>query len=148
MRKKLPVLLILGAALLFLPHLTAAEGSELPLCLPGVYEETPDDCLTLGPSAYLSEIRQVDALAHGWYGLTGIHWGMGLEVTARKARLRHEEGAGSDAPTEGDACVPDTRAEGPPGAPLARGKGKAPVPGLRASQRGSRAVASTAGAHA
>ena len=92
--------------------------------------------------------RAVDALAHGWYRLTGIHWGMALEVTARKARLWHEENAGSDAPTGGDACVPDTRAEGSPGSPLARGKGKVPVSGPRASQRGGRAVASTAGAQA
>ncbi len=29
--------------------------------------------------------QAVDALAYGWYRLTGIHWGMGLEITARKA---------------------------------------------------------------
>ena len=56
MRKKLPVLLILGAALLFLPGRAAAERGELPLCMPGVYEVPPEDCLPLGPSAYLTEM--------------------------------------------------------------------------------------------
>jgi 2-polyprenyl-3-methyl-5-hydroxy-6-metoxy-1,4-benzoquinol methylase len=32
--------------------------------------------------------RVLDMLASGWYHLTGIHWGMGLELTARKADVR------------------------------------------------------------
>lgn len=37
--------------------------------------------------------RAADALAYGWYRLSGFHWGMGLEVSARKARRRDEVGA-------------------------------------------------------
>jgi 2-polyprenyl-3-methyl-5-hydroxy-6-metoxy-1,4-benzoquinol methylase len=47
-----------------------------------------------GASAVRSK-RAVDALAYGWYRLTGIHWGMALEVTAKKARLQDEVDAAS-----------------------------------------------------
>jgi SAM-dependent methyltransferase len=30
--------------------------------------------------------RALDLLAYGWFRITGIHWGMGLEATARKGR--------------------------------------------------------------
>ncbi len=33
--------------------------------------------------------RLVDDLARGWYRLTGLHWGMGLELTARKPGARN-----------------------------------------------------------
>jgi len=92
--------------------------------------------------------RAVDALAYGWYVLSGIHWGMGLEVTASKARFEKEGHAGPDARTGGGARVVNTSLEGRPGAPRRRRKDKAPVPALRASQRAGRAVASAAGAHA
>jgi len=36
------------------------SGEEpLPLCLPGIYHESPADCLPLGPSQYLTEMEEI-----------------------------------------------------------------------------------------
>lgn len=40
--------------------------------------------------------RALDALAYGWYRLTGIHWGLGLELTARKAAITRRGLAATD----------------------------------------------------
>lgn len=57
---RLITLICLLAVLALMPG-TAAAGSPadapLPLCLPGVYEQQPADCLPLGPSAYLTRMN-------------------------------------------------------------------------------------------
>ncbi len=62
MKSKLFVLMCIGTFLLINPSPAAAAAGgvhdTLPLCLPDVYDETPDECLALGPSAYLTEMAQ------------------------------------------------------------------------------------------
>ena len=92
--------------------------------------------------------RAVDALAYGWYRLTGIHWGMALAVTARKARLQGEEDGAREPRAVGGARVPSKNAERPPGPLRKRGTHAVPVPGPRLERRAVRADAAAPGARA
>ncbi len=54
------LLLSILVILALLPGTAAADGvtdPPLPLCLPGVYDQTPTDCLPLGPSGYLTRLN-------------------------------------------------------------------------------------------
>ncbi len=46
------------AALASAARSTASTPADAPLCLPGIYNFTPGDCLPMGPSAYLTAMAQ------------------------------------------------------------------------------------------
>lgn len=60
-RISIAVLALVLTGLIIPGTVLAAESGEepLPLCLPGVYQEGPADCLPLGPSQYLTEMAAV-----------------------------------------------------------------------------------------
>jgi 2-polyprenyl-3-methyl-5-hydroxy-6-metoxy-1,4-benzoquinol methylase len=91
--------------------------------------------------------RAVDALAYGWYRLTGIHWGMGLEVTARKAALPDGKGTTSDIRISAGACPPRMKTQRRPGVPGAYRQHAAPTGDLRAPRCVCQGIAAVAGAH-
>ncbi|MGI6249971.1 MAG: L,D-transpeptidase [Anaerolineaceae bacterium] len=54
------IIAILGLASFFQPVQAATQpnmGEDLPLCLPGIYPVDPGDCLPLGPSETLKELK-------------------------------------------------------------------------------------------
>lgn len=92
--------------------------------------------------------RAVDTLAYGWYRLTGVHWGMGLEVTAKKAALPGGKGAASDNRAVAGARTPRMKTQRRPGMPEAYRKHAAPTGDLRAPRCACQAVAAVPGAPA
>ena len=62
MKRLLWTQLLLFSSLLITPALSLAEEGVTDtdtLCLPGIYQKAPTDCLPLGPSLYLSRMARL-----------------------------------------------------------------------------------------
>lgn len=92
--------------------------------------------------------RALDTLAYGWYRLTTIHWGMGLEVAARKAALRDGRGVAPDVHAGAGARMRGARTQRRPGVPGAHRQHTTPACDVRAWRCTRQAVAVAAGTRA
>ena len=63
MKIKFAILSLIGLGLFAYPQIAFAEGlapgQPAALCLPGVYQKSPENCLALGPSNYLTRMADV-----------------------------------------------------------------------------------------